>query len=242
MRLMTRFYGGKERPTLNLGWPADLTWYRLLTDWGSIIGGCFALIAGGTAYIAGRVQASATRQAAKMQVEAEQRRDDREVDTLRKSLAIEIRQLVGQALAAHNLLKGLATRATPDSPITARMVESASRVPAAVIYPGSAPRIGLLGGNDAMNVVIVYGTIEIARERTGELMRSRTPDNITPRVVAAVAGAFLNACQYAAQEVLPKIKTGFSVHDDKDNALIEKINVTTTAWETILKSWPKLDE
>ena len=33
------------------GWPADLTWYRLLTDWGSVIGGVFALIAGGIAFI-----------------------------------------------------------------------------------------------------------------------------------------------------------------------------------------------
>jgi hypothetical protein len=28
-----------------MGWPADLTWYKLLTDWGSIIGGVLALAA-----------------------------------------------------------------------------------------------------------------------------------------------------------------------------------------------------
>jgi hypothetical protein len=176
-----------------------------------------------------------------MQVQAEQRRDDREVDTLRKSLAIEIRQLIGQCLAAHNSLKRLVTTATPDSPITARMVASSSRVPAAVVYPGIAPKIGLLGGSDAMNIVIVYNTIEIARVRAGELLRSRAPDNIAPLFVAAVADAFLKACQYAAQEVFPKIKTGFAVHDDKDNALIKTITDTTAAWETILTGWPKLD-
>ena len=34
-----------------IGLPADLTWYRLLTDWGSVIGGVFALIAGGIAFM-----------------------------------------------------------------------------------------------------------------------------------------------------------------------------------------------
>jgi hypothetical protein len=31
---------------LDMGWPADLTWYRLLTDWGGVIGGSLALAAG----------------------------------------------------------------------------------------------------------------------------------------------------------------------------------------------------
>jgi len=46
-----------------IGWPADFTWYKLLTDWGSLIGGVFALIAGVIAYIgalrAARTQVSA---------------------------------------------------------------------------------------------------------------------------------------------------------------------------------------
>jgi hypothetical protein len=44
-----------------MGWPADLTWYKLLTDWGSLIGGVFALIAGAALYIIGHVQADAIR-------------------------------------------------------------------------------------------------------------------------------------------------------------------------------------
>jgi hypothetical protein len=38
---------------MNFGLPCDLTWYKLLTDWGSLIGGVFALIAGVIAYGAG---------------------------------------------------------------------------------------------------------------------------------------------------------------------------------------------
>jgi hypothetical protein len=41
---------------LQMGWPADLTLYKLLTDWGSIIGGVLALIAGGAVVIIGRMQ------------------------------------------------------------------------------------------------------------------------------------------------------------------------------------------
>jgi hypothetical protein len=31
---------------LDIGWPTDLSWYKLLTDWGSVIGGSLALAAG----------------------------------------------------------------------------------------------------------------------------------------------------------------------------------------------------
>jgi hypothetical protein len=59
-----------------IGWPSDLTWYKLFTDWGSLFGGVFVLIAGVFAYAAGRIQASATRRAAADQI-AETRRKDR---------------------------------------------------------------------------------------------------------------------------------------------------------------------
>jgi hypothetical protein len=60
---------------LNLGLPADLTWYKLLVDGGSFIGGVFALLAGAIAYLAGWLQARATRQAADRQIAAAARKD-----------------------------------------------------------------------------------------------------------------------------------------------------------------------
>jgi hypothetical protein len=92
-----------------------------------------------------------------------------------------------------------------------------------------------------MDVVIVYNTIDIARQAAASLTRSRTPENIAPVTVAAVAEAFLNACQYAAQEVFPKLKTGVATHDDKDIALAKMISDETAAWKTILNQWPKND-
>lgn len=206
--------------------------YDFFRDQGSIIAGIIALAAGIIAY-------RAALRAAKMQVTADQRRDEREVDALRRSLATELRQLIPQALKAHNLLKGLVTSATKERPLTARMVENSTRLPAAVVYPSSAPKIGLLGGSDAMNIVIIYNLIELARQGAEERMRSRTPDNISPRTVAAVADAFLKACQYAAQEVLPKFPTGIALHESADNDLIKRITEAVTAWDKILQDWPR---
>ena len=55
---------------LNIGCPADLTWYKLLTDWGSLIGGGFALIAGAALYVIGRRQVKATAEAADKEIAA----------------------------------------------------------------------------------------------------------------------------------------------------------------------------
>jgi hypothetical protein len=39
-----------------MGWPAEVTVYKLLTDWGSFIGGICALFAAAALYVIGRVQ------------------------------------------------------------------------------------------------------------------------------------------------------------------------------------------
>jgi hypothetical protein len=72
-----------------------------------------------------------------------------------------------------------------------------------------------------------------------EFLRSRTPDDITPLNVAAVADAFLEACKYA-RGVLPKLQTGVAFHDDKDTGLIAMINEAGAAREAISKTWPKV--
>ena len=220
---------------MNLGLPLDLTWYKLLTDWGSLIGGGFALIAGIVAYLAGRAQATATRQAAEIQVAAERRKCDQEVETVRQSLAVELRQVIVRAFGAYNLLAPLTTQT---SQITARMVESSAGVPVPIVYPAVADRIGLLK-SEAMDVVIVYQLIEIGRDGVGQLIRHRTPDNIPKANVGAVAEAFLQACLYA-REVLPRLRTGMAVHDGNDDELIKKFTEAESAWNAMKaeRLWP----
>lgn len=148
----------------------------------------------------------------------ERRKLQRQMDALRKSLAVELRQQVPSALAASTSLRRLSGGRRP---ITARMVEALARVPVPIIYPASADKIGLLG-QDAMDVVIVYSLIEVGRSGTAWLINSRTPDDIPPSSIEATAEAFLRACTYA-QSVLPKLRTGVAEHDQKGAELIENI-------------------
>jgi hypothetical protein len=97
---------------LNMGWPADLTWYRLLTDWGSLIGGIFALIAGAALYIIGRHQVRATTQAADREIAAtreaitaaqEQTRVAQE--QIGVTLRVERQRIAREAYAFHAMLE-----------------------------------------------------------------------------------------------------------------------------------------
>ncbi|MGA8077364.1 MAG: hypothetical protein WB868_08255 [Xanthobacteraceae bacterium] len=172
------------------------------------------------ALIAGALGFAAAVVAVILTLRIERRKLQREMDALQKSLAIELRQHVGNALVAGNALKGLARGGHR---ITARMVESLVQVPAPIVYPASAAKIGLLG-QDAMDLVIVYSLIEIGRSAATRLITSsRAPDDISAETVEATGTAFLFACAYA-QSVLPKLRTGVVEHDQKDAELIRRIN------------------
>ncbi len=183
----------------------------LIDHWQTLIAGIIALIA---AIITVFVT-----------LNVERRKVEREIDALRKSLAIELRQLIPRALGAHISLQKLGSG--EGEPITARMVESLSRMPAPIIYSANAHKIGLLEG-DAMDVVIVYGLLDIARDGVGRLMTYRTPDDISSVVVRKTAEAFLEACKYALI-VLPKLRTGVALHDDRDADLFQRIGTVAVA-------------
>jgi hypothetical protein len=148
----------------------------------------------------------------------EWRKSERELDALRKSLAVELRQVVPRALGAGIALWRLAKSGQR---ITARMIESYARSPDPKVYPAIADKIGLLG-DDAMGVVIVYSLNELARSGVVSLINSREPDDIPRDTVAASALPFLTACERALPLLL-KLKTGVASHDQHDAALIQRI-------------------
>jgi hypothetical protein len=152
----------------------------------------------------------------------ERRKAQRELDALRKSLAVELRQIIPRALGAGRALRDLARS---NQKITARMVERYARVPVPQVYPATAGKIGLLG-DDAMGVVIIYSLFELGRSGTASLRNSRDPDNVSSETVAAAAVPFLTACQYALS-VLPKVRTGVAAHDQQDAGLIAQITAAT---------------
>ena len=189
--------------------------YTTLVDfvdhWQTLIAGLVALIAAVITVV--------------VTLKVERRKVNRELDALRKSLAIELRQIIPRALGAHGSLTKLGSKT--DGAITARMLESLSRMPAPIVYPANAHKIGLLE-DDAMDVVIVYGLLEIARDGVARLITTyRTPDDISPKVVLKTAEAFLEACKYA-RSVLPKLRTGVASHDDQDAELIRAIGEAAT--------------
>jgi hypothetical protein len=123
------------------------TWLELLDHWQTGITGVLAFAAGfGTVVVATMI--IARRQIATA-VRLERERVLSEVDALRNSLAVELRLQIARAFEVFDALRGLSKK--PDSPISARMVESKSRMPAPIIFSANAGKIGLLE-DDAMGV------------------------------------------------------------------------------------------
>lgn len=187
------------------------TFVDFIDHWQTLLAGLIALVAAIITVV--------------VTLKVERRKVDRELDALRKSLAIELRQLIPGALGVHGSLAKLGSKT--DGPITARMVESLSRAPVPIVYPANAHKIGLLD-EDAMDVVIVYGLLGVARDGVARLITSyRTPDDISPNVVLMTAAAFLEACKYA-RSVLPSLRTGVASHDDRDAELLQRINTAAS--------------
>lgn len=176
------------------------------------------LIAGVLAFVAGLLGFGAAIAAVVFTLRTERRKMERDLEAVRSSLAVELRQSTAQALSAAQLLRKLAISGEP---ITARMVKSSFYVPPPLIYQASADKIGLLG-QDAMDVVVVYNLIDLARNGAERLLTSRTPDDISPNTVGSTSAAFLTACLYATS-VLPVLKTGVARHDEQDVKITEMI-------------------
>jgi hypothetical protein len=146
---------------------------QFLYDWQTLIAGLAALLAALiTVWVTLRVERRASR---------------REVDALRKSIAVELRLHIATALVAHDNLYGLGFM--PNAPITRMMVEDKSRMTAPIIYPANAGKIALLG-NDATDVMIVYDLLEAARYGAVQLLFRSPLDDIAPAGVLKAADAF----------------------------------------------------
>jgi hypothetical protein len=129
---------------------------QFLYDWQTIIAGVLALVAAfGTVVAAMRVIA-ATREQTATTVRLERERDASEVDALRKSLAVEIREYIGILIKTREILRPYSG---PEKPMQVRDLRSVAVFPRPTVYPASADRIGLLGPL-AVSVTSFYSTIE----------------------------------------------------------------------------------
>jgi hypothetical protein len=101
---------------MNLGLPLDLTWYKLLTDWGSLIGGGFALIAGAIAYIGAR-------QAATKQIAAIARKDRLQAGSIAVGIYPELLTVKVAHERASKIIDEGFPKAKAARPFTAQIVE-----------------------------------------------------------------------------------------------------------------------
>lgn len=113
------------------------------------------LSSGVLGFLAGLLGFGAAIWAVATTLQSERRRDQRELVSLKRALTTEITQFAQVAFEAHNTLK----TKTAGQGASLHELEDAIRFPAAVVYPNSASRLGLLG-DDAHNVVVFFQRID----------------------------------------------------------------------------------
>jgi hypothetical protein len=169
-------------------------------------------------------------------LKSEHRKADRDLAALRRSLGVEVRQCVTRALGAHRSMRRLAQ--TQNTPITSRMIENSMFFPQSVIYAASADKIGLLDSH-AMGIVAFYGLLEVLNDAIERLLRHRTPDDISPAVVAQTAQLLLVICKQGIT-LFPVLTTLDAHTNQRDAQLIESIGNEAVIWETARTQWPNI--
>jgi hypothetical protein len=199
------------------------TWLDAIDRWQGLLAG---LIGFGAAILA-----------VVLTLRSEQRKADRELEALRRSIGVEIRQCVAVASGTFKSLVKLAQK--EDGPITYRMVESFAQFQEPLVFPAVADKIGLLG-SQAQDILIFYSLVDIVRRGIGRLANYRTPDDISPVVVAGTANGLV-AALLQGSGVIAALKTHEPTTDARDMALAAEIAGNTASWEEIRRQkWPEI--
>jgi hypothetical protein len=176
----------KGIPGLSVGWPADFTWYKLLTDWGNLFGsGIGALVGGALTAYAAYLSVKTT---LKGQAEIDAQKLSEEVAGIRRALHKEVQIIASQCL--HECRDWSASPAqAPKSTRTAKM-------PPLAIYHSISPRIGLLTNDEVVPLIGFSGAIYDAQTVVQSIdNRGEDPDDDEKKLIARVFSA---ACGQAA--------------------------------------------
>jgi hypothetical protein len=187
---------------MNFGFPQDLTLYKLFTDWGSLVAGGIALVAAAIAYVAGVVQARATREAAKLQIAAiDQQRND-EITQVRDAVRTEVTAFAKYVIGAVEICKLIKGGLKIPRENARDIAKSFWGDP--IIYPAVADRVGLLPHPHAttefyMRLSEVRGMLEALRTKPpssgGYVVPP--PEFVTPDFAATIADSLITALQLA---------------------------------------------
>jgi hypothetical protein len=167
---------------------------------------------------------------------SERRKRDHELEALRRSLGVEIRQLVVAARGTHLAFKRLVQNRAAE--ISARTIENLGFLPEPIIYRASANKIGLLDAQ-AMDVVTIYLQAEIVRGGIERLLRHGSPHNIPHHLIAGVAHHLMTICK-TGQTILPRLKTNIPEIDGRDAALFDLIAIDASQWNAARTEWPEI--
>ena len=203
------------------GWPANLTWYKLLTDWGSLIAGSFGFAA---AIIA-----------VWLAIGSERRKARRELESLRRALGVEVRLLMYNAYRAHDQLKTLLTARPPfptaenvTNRISASFVEDKTKLPEPQIYPQASFKISEFG-DCAANIVLFYHRITVTRDAAERLLRHPSSSNLPSGEIAAAVDRMILIAQVGT-DLVPHLKTGIASQDDRDEYVTQQITKAIADW------------
>jgi len=175
---------------MSVGLPTDLTWYKLATDLGSLIGGVFALLAGVAAYFAGLRQARATRKAAHDQIEAAAAEITNTDAATAKAILreiIECNKVTMEGLRICGCIKsGLL-------PMTRKNAQLIMMSPDPIVYKAVAHRIGRLP-YDLQAVVHFYMRVEYIQHNIQTIVVG-PGDNVSGEEAETLARSLIIICQ-----------------------------------------------
>jgi hypothetical protein len=169
------------------------------------------------AIIAGVLGFAAAIIVVRITLQIERRKADRELDALRKSLGVELRAVARNALATYN---SLMNRVRNNTATTGQTLQIVGGLSTPIVFPACASKIGLLG-SDAMEIVVIYSFIEIARGGVTSL--ERVAAELPLNVLVTVADPLLRACE-RTKIILKNFQTGNPAYDQLDNVFIELID------------------
>ncbi len=173
---------------MSIGWPADFTWYKLLTDWGSLIGGGIgALVGGALAAYAAYISVKTT---LKGQEKSDALKLSNEIAGIRRALHTEVGMIGLQCMhECKDWQSSISPRMAPKSTRTAKM-------PPLTIYNSISPRIGLLTREEIVPLISFSGTIHDAQMVVQSIdNRGTHPNDEDKRLLAFL---FSNTCLHAA--------------------------------------------
>lgn len=199
-----------------MAWPADFSWYKLLTDWGSLIAGTLGFAAAIAAVL--------------LAMGSEKRKAKREIESLRRALGVEVRLYTANAFTAHCYCKSLIFERDKENPIPSILIEDRAKLPSSSIYANAVIKIGEFG-DCAATLVRFFTSIAVAREAADRLRGHPLADNIPPSEIAKAADGLINIAEIGIK-LFPFLKTGIESEDSTDTNGVKQIEQAYKEWRT----------